>query len=296
MSLRDAQQQGTNAADALLLALEAVQVSVSRKLSALVSTLAVDSRGRLVNSPANTRRLAEIIAEAKATMFDDQFIEEMTDYLGAFDSITQEVFDAFDEFEDEETLADTSRAFKASVAEFVTNPDSYGGSLWQPVTNTVLLGIATRGLLGDTVQSVGEVAANGGITRAVESEVSSVTITLQRTATQVVAQAVGAEFFLYQGRPIKTTRVFCEEREGKVWHIEEIRQWGRDAANGVDLDGSGNPGWAGMVEGTNADNIFVYLGGWYGGRSSCRHVLLPLALRDVPADDLARMRSKGLVN
>jgi hypothetical protein len=159
----------------------------------------------------------------------------------------------------------------------------------------MLLGIATNAILGDVAGAVGEQVAAGAVLGAVEADVASAPSTLGRTLTQSVADQIGAEFFRYQGRPIKTTRVFCAEREGKVWHREEIADWGRRAAAGEDLDGNGNPGWAGMVEGTNEQTIFVFLGGWYGGRQNCRHVLVPLARRDVPAEDLARMREKGLV-
>jgi hypothetical protein len=297
MSIEGATNEGVSASDALLLALEALQGRVSRRLASLIATLQTDENGRLFNTAANMQRLATIIGEAKATMFDDEFIGELTDYLRSFDSITQDVLDAFEDFEDveEEDAQTLGRAMKQSVAGYVTNPDSYGGSFWQPITNAVILGVATSAVLSDTIDSVTNVAGSGGLVSAVESEVASSPIILQRLETQAVAERVGAEFFRYQGRPIKTTREFCAEREGRVWHIEEIRGWGRDAANGVDLDGNGNPGWAGMVEGTNAQTIFAYLGGWYGGRNSCRHVLLPLPRISVPAEDLERMRSKGLI-
>jgi hypothetical protein len=297
MSIQAATNEGVSAADALLLALAALQGRVSRRLAALIATLQTDEDGKLFNTAANMQRLATIIAEAKSTMFDDEFIEQLTDYLRSFDSITADVLDAFADFDDleEEDAQTIGRTFKQSVAGYLTNPDSYGGSFWQPVTNSVILGIATNALLSDTIDSATQAADSGGLVTAVESEVASSPIVMQRIETQAVAERVGAEFFLYQGRPIKTTRKFCAEREGRVWHIEEIRGWGRDAAAGVDLDGNGNPGWAGMVEGTNGQTIFAYLGGWYGGRNSCRHVLLPIARRDVPAEDLSRMRSKGLL-
>jgi hypothetical protein len=80
-----------------------------------------------------------------------------------------------------------------------------------------------------------------------------------------------------------------------VWHRREIEEWGRRAAAGEDLDGNGNPGWAGMVEGTNAQTIFLYLGGWYGGREGCRHVLIPQSRLAVPQEDLDRMRELGYI-
>jgi hypothetical protein len=89
------------------------------------------------------------------------------------------------------------------------------------------------------------------------------------------------EFFLYQGRPIGSTRSFCRERAGKYWHREEIKEWGRNAKF--------KP-WKGMHKGTNEANIFLLKGGY-----ACRHLLVPVSRQRVPAEDLERMRAKGLI-
>jgi hypothetical protein len=89
------------------------------------------------------------------------------------------------------------------------------------------------------------------------------------------------EFFVYQGRPIATTRSFCRERAGRYWHREEIKEWGRNA---------GFMPWKGMHKGTNEVNIFLLLGGY-----TCRHILIPVSRGTVPQEDLDRMREKGLI-
>ena len=89
------------------------------------------------------------------------------------------------------------------------------------------------------------------------------------------------EFFLYQGRPIKTTRSFCRDRLNKYWHRKEIEEWGRNASCAP---------WKGMHKGTNDVNIFLLRGGY-----SCRHGFLPVPRISVPPEDLERMRSKGLI-
>lgn len=88
-------------------------------------------------------------------------------------------------------------------------------------------------------------------------------------------------FFFYQGRPIRSTRKFCQERHGRAWHRDEIILWGKDANKGN--------GWKGMHKGTNAVTIFHFRGGY-----NCRHVWVPVDIMSVPPDDLARMRAKGL--
>ena len=142
-----------------------------------------------------------------------------------------------------------------------------------------VLSVALSGL----TEAVGASNAVG----SVEAVTVSAPLMLQRTQTAAAAEEAGAEFFYFQGRPIQTTRPWCREREGKYWHIEEIREWGRKAANG--------DGWDGMVEGTNEQTIFIHLGGWFGERNSCRHVLVPVLRSAVNREDLDRMREKGLI-
>ena len=295
MSIRRAQEVGQGSADALLLALAALQGRIAQRLASLATRLQTGSDGRILNTVGNITIVEQIIAEAKATMIDEPFVEALSEYLSSFDTITNEVIDEFDEDLDEDVLRATDRLYKGSMADALTNPETYGSSLWRPLANTLVLGVVSENILSGTVEAVTDQVTSSSIVQAVEGDVATATSTLGRTITQGVADQICAEFFLYQGRPIRTTRAFCAEREGRVWHRREIEEWGRAAAAGEDLDGNGNPGWAGMVEGTNAQTIFLYLGGWYGGREGCRHVLIPVPRRDVPEEDLSRMRDIGYI-
>jgi hypothetical protein len=295
MSIRTAQEIGQGSADALLEALQALQGRIALRLAALAARLDTDASGRIRNTAANIGIVETIIADAKATMIDEEFIAALALYLQSFDAITNEVIDEFDEDLDEDALRATDRLFKGTMAEALTNPDTYGSSLWRPLANSLVLGVVSESLLGDTVSNITEQVTAAPVVQAIEGDVATATSTLGRTITQGIADQIGAEFFLYQGRPIRTTRAFCREREGRVWHRREIEEWGRKAAAGEDLDGNGNPGWAGMVEGTNAQTIFLYLGGWYGGREGCRHVLIPQSRLAVPQEDLDRMRELGYI-
>jgi hypothetical protein len=295
MSIRRAQEVGQGSADALLVALAALQGRIAQRLASLASRLQTGNDGRILNTVGNITIVEQIIAEAKATMIDEPFVEALAEYLSSFDTITNEVIEQFDEDLDEDVLRATDRLYKGSMADALTNPETYGSSLWRPLANTLVLGVVSENALSATVEAVTDQVTSASIVQAVEGDVATATSTLGRTITQGVADQIGAEFFLYQGRPIRTTRVFCAEREGRVWHRREIEEWGRRAAAGEDIDGNGNPGWAGMVEGTNAQTIFLYLGGWYGGREGCRHVLIPVPRRDVPEEDLSRMRDLGYI-
>ena len=56
----------------------------------------------------------------------------------------------------------------------------------------------------------------------------------QRIATNEVRKKLGLRFAIYQGGLIEASRDFCEERNGKVFHEDEISSW-------ANLDWEGKP-------------------------------------------------------
>lgn len=99
--------------------------------------------------------------------------------------------------------------------------------------------------------------------------------TLARTAIDQVDRLVGKklgeaadiEFYEYFGGIIETTRPFCEERNGQVFHIEEINR----------MDNGQIP------------DVFIAGGGY-----NCRHEWLPVLLADVPQEVLDRVAEAGI--
>ena len=174
------------------------------------------------------------------------------------------------------------RSYKTIAAEYLLNAQSFSLTLLNPIAQEVGTYIALGGRYRDLVQAVTQIVTggdetDGAILGNARTAVNDLVSVYERTATTVAADAVGADFFLYQGRPIDTTRAFCRSRAGKYWHRKEIQSWG-------DLE------WGGKMSGTNSTTIFNYLGGY-----NCRHVLVPVRQDVVPKEDLDRMRSKGYI-
>lgn len=267
-------------------AIEALKGRLSANVSALIAQLDTVG-GKLVTSKENLALVTEIISQVKNTMFDDQFIEAVAEYLNSFDAVGIDAVKAMESFGTiDPAITDAIvQQYKLINASEILTPSTYSDSVFAPIANDLLLGIATGALVNTVINAATSRLDN--LSAPVDALVGSSGVTLQRTLTTTISEQVGVKFFYYQGRPIRTTREFCREREGHVWHLEEVKQWGRDAA-------AGN-GWPGMVEGTDQTSIFVHLGGYYGNRMSCRHVLVPVDIMDVPPEDLARMKRKGLV-
>jgi hypothetical protein len=67
-----------------------------------------------------------------------------------------------------------------------------------------------------------------------------------------------ANYYRYIGGIIKTTREFCDDRNGYAYTKKEVQSWADDE-------------WNGKIEDTDSTNIFYLCGGW-----NCRHQLIPI--------------------
>lgn len=268
-------------------AIEALKGRVSKRVAAIIAQLDTTG-GQLATTTVNIGLVSDLLAEMQSTMLDDEFIQAVADYLAGFDAIGVDAIAAMEDFGEVDPLITDAitEEFKRINATELLTPTTYSQSVFTPIANDLLLGIATGAAIDTVIDAaVGRVES---LSDPIDALIGGSEITLQRTLTTTIAEQVGVEFFYFQGRPIASTRDWCREREGHAWHIEEIRKWGRDAASGADT-------WQGMVEGTDETSIFVHVGGYYGKRLTCRHVLVPVDIMDVPPDDLARMKKKGLV-
>jgi hypothetical protein len=86
------------------------------------------------------------------------------------------------------------------------------------------------------------------------------------------ADRLGLSWFKYIGGTIKSTRDFCEQRDGGYYHKEEIERWPR-------------LNWDGKIAATNSRNIFSFRGGW-----NCRHKFIPVKRAAVPEKWKVRWR------
>ncbi len=287
MDIEGARSRGDDAARRLTAALEALTARAAARLAAVAGVLATDTNGRVIQSADNVRRISAAINEASRTLFDDQYISDIADYMEGLNDVSSAVSSSFRAFGvDDAVLEEIAQRTKASMLHDLTSPSSFRrllGSMADQMTMAVVTGSKVSALTAGIRKAVDTTGVDASVKQAAESAPAM----MQRAQTAAAAESAGIVFYRFQGRPIKTTRPWCREREGRVWHIEEIREWGRKAAAG--------DGWDGMVDGTNEQTIFTFLGGWYGDRNTCRHVLVPVLRARVPREDLDRMIALGLI-
>lgn len=288
MTIEEARGIGDNAATAMDEAVAALMKRAAPRIAAEASTLDTYADGRIKPTAANIQRINAILDRVSASLFDDDYLRAVERYTNSLNKVSTTVSDALKALGADDKILDAiAKRAKMQAASALLSPTSFR-DLMGSVSAQLINGIVTGAEASSVSQGLRDAVDASGMDRAVKSQVDSAPAAMQRAQTAAASEQAGIVFYRFQGRPIKTTRPWCLAREGKVWHVEEIREWGREAAAGR--------GWDGMVEGTNEQTIFTYLGGWYGDRAACRHVLVPVLPSRVPPEDMARMRSKGLVS
>lgn len=287
MSIAGASDRGDDAADDLLGAIDKAKDRLAVFIPPLLTRLDTDKKGRVLATRENISSVDSIIDALRLRFtYDDGLTDAIAAYVEALNAVARKVLQAFSAFNaDRDVLGAIATRTKGSVTGQLLDSASYR-DMFGAMTDALLTGIVTGSTLEDIAEGMVLAAARTAVDADTEGLVRSTPTIMQRAQTVAAAESGGVEFYLYQGRPIDSTREFCRDREGHVWHVEEIRQWGRDAAAG--------DGWEGMVEGTDERTIFTHLGGWYGRRRACRHVLVPVLRSAVPENDKARMVSAGL--
>lgn len=264
-------------------AMSGLQGRLATRIAGILGDLDVRG-GTILPTEANIARLSEVMQAIEAGFVDDQYERAVRDYLRTFDKLTTNTATWANELGrfSPDLLTSLSRQYKTIAAEYLLNAQSFSLTMLNPIAQEVAGYIATGGRYRDLVDSVSTIVTGGGeadgaLLGNARTAVNDLVSVYERTATSVAAEAVGADFFLYQGRPIDTTRPFCRDRANKYYHRREIAGW-------ADED------WNGKMAGTTSTTIFQYLGGY-----NCRHVLVPVRQDLVPAADLHRMREKGYI-
>lgn len=280
----ETRKAGDKAVEKLLSEITSFQERTATRISGILSQLDI-AGGRLVASQANMAALSNVINELETGFADRKWQSAVGEYLASF----TELEDGLKAYAgglgalDASLLTTLKAQYQTISANYLLDATSFTRTLQQPIMQEVGAHIASGGRYRDLVTAVSNIVtggddSDGAILGNARTAVNDMVSIYERTATQAAATSVGAEFFFYQGRPIDTTRDFCRAREGHAWHKEEVEGWGS-------LE------WAGQIPGTNSTTIFSLLGGY-----NCRHVLVPIARRDVPKADLERMRSKGYID
>lgn len=262
------------------------QRQIFRSIQSELAQLDTDSDNRILPTQANFDRVNTILSSLKNAVLSSDYVLAVRDFIGKLDrsfNISNELAQQINKnFQPDENLQ-ALYEFQRKNAVQVLLGTALESAITQPFNQVLSASISAGDTYANMVRALNTVIEgndqiDGRLTRYVRSVATTAVAVSDRSYTAAVNEAIGAEWYVYRGGEIETTRPFCEARNGKYFHRKEVESW-------ASLE------WDGKIAETDRKTIFNYAGGW-----NCRHSLIAVTERRVPEDVKQRAREKGYID
>lgn len=253
--------------------------------------------GKVIQSNKNLAVISKIIKQLRAvsSLPTGDYFTAVKTFLSEFedaDKVSLKLAKIIDETLQPSQFSNSIRELYKEVAiqQLFTNPKS---NTETTLRNNLINSIASGATFSETVKSARDIVIGGPDTDGrMLANIKTVAATSVAVSTRgysaIINAEAGVEWYRYVGGEIDTTRLFCDERNGKYFHKKEIEKWG-NGENAGDVMGIKKDGtWYGMIEGTNSASIFANCGGW-----NCRHDLVAVSFFAVPQTVVQRNITNG---
>jgi hypothetical protein len=276
-------QSMDDAPDAFFRGVKKAQREAFNGIVAELASLATDDAGNLVVGQGNFNKIDALVKKMRAAYLNPEYSESMRNFVNSIDAtagitgdlvgvITGEAF-----VQSPRAAAILSNA-KSTTLDLLSNAavDESTASFKSILNSSISTGENFQQVIRnvrDNIQGTDEFA--GRMERYAKQNAYDFYSISNAQYIKQVSQDYGFEFYEYIGVDVKGTRTFCSERNGKIYHRQEIQDWA-------------NEDWDGKARGTDASTIFAYRGGY-----NCGHQIIPVATEDVPEDVLNRAIAAG---
>jgi hypothetical protein len=275
--------------------LEKSQVTAYNKLIAEFKNLAIDSRGNIKRTAENVKVLKKINKAINDSLLTPTYKKRVSTYLKSFDLIESEQLNYFAALTEGAKATTMMEAVKVQAIESTISSLAETGLqeyFTKPLKDIIIRNISTGGSYAEFQEEIrtyilGNKEVDGQFLRYTRQITNDSLSVYNRNYNDGVSKDLGLVFYKYTGGLKDTSREFCEERNGKYFHIEEIKGWGR----GEKCCGLSYPQgkkWPGMRKGTNENNILSFAGGY-----ACNHQMIAVSESIVPKEVIERARDKG---
>lgn len=271
-----------------------IQDQMLNDVQLLVKDLDVYADGSIKNSVKNLQIIGRIKSKLQDIVLNDNYLQEVADFTKAFDEVKVLQNKYFNSVSDEFTpfkLLDEIQ--KQSINSTIVSLTEAGIS--SNVTEYIQDILRTNITTGGNYQQLSNQLRDAIITNdkgqgALERYTRQITTdSLNQYSAQyihAVADDLGFDWFMYIGSNLATTRTFCDALTKKKYvHRSEIPEIVKGFIDGKQIPiykKTGLP--AGMVDGTNANNFFIYRGGY-----NCGHQFVPVPKAVVPLSISSRI-------
>jgi len=266
---------------------------------ALLAQLDVKNGSFAINKK-NVTIISNIFEQLRTVLLRSDYSKYVTEFVKEFDTqavINDELFKSmFPEFTTPELATTVNNIAKRQTIDLLLNRAAdldFISPLRGTIEQAVINGAGYRETL-DSIRTFikGAEKELGALSRYSSTYAHDTFAITDASYTAVVSRELDAQWFLYTGGTIATSRPFCKERDGEYFHIKEIEGWFKSPSKlqpGQHTPVNGK--WAGMQDGENFDTFFSYRGG-----HRCQHSVLPQSVFAVPLAVIKRAMEAGYYN
>ena len=274
---------------------EKAQSAIFKGILKKLDKLQLDEDGRILLNKSNLAQIQDLGDELNELMIgkNTKYYNAVKDFVKEIDvqkGLNQEYFaDNFD-FKNDPTYDELSKISQQRAIDNLANTAATQNV--EAFKDMLQTSIASKDKFTSFIDNVktqieGNDQIDGGLVRYARQNASDLYAIADREYVNAISDELGVEFYEYSGGKMPTSRPFCIERNGKIFHKKEIEAWGNGKkTEGMQWPKSGT--WAGMARSTDGSSIFNLLGGY-----SCNHVLVPVNIKYVPVSVLQRNIDAG---
>lgn len=248
-----------------------------------LARLRLDSDGRIITSMANFATERQLLEKLRQFYLSPEYLAAVDTFVNEMDTGAALTLRLFEQITGGSVSASESaravlQASKDMAARRLTAGavDFAQDSFEQVLKNAIGSADTFPNLVKSIRQNMlGTDEFEGRMVRYAKQNAKDVFSVAESEFMNKVSTDLGFEFYEYAGVLTTDSREFCQARQNKIYHAQEIEQW-------ANLD------WQGKNRATTAQSIWVYRGGY-----NCNHVLVPVATDNVPQDVIERATAAG---
>lgn len=256
--------------------------------------------GNIVASTGNLAKISAILEKVKETLFGGDYVDAIKSFANEIQiqaTLNNDILEkTVGSFEDSALYNATIKAAQRNTL-MLLDESAVSHNLLQPIGEILTNSIVTGAGYLDAVETLRQNMVGEGalLNKYAGTYIKDAFAISDRQYAQLTSKEHGIVFFKYDGGEISDSRDFCIERKGSIFHIDEIKSWGRQentdkgrfkfpAASPVYTNPDGiKIYWFGENYGTNEATIFSFCGGF-----GCVDVLISIATEYVPKIDIDR--------
>lgn len=263
--------------------IEKSQSSIYAKLLELLGKLKTDASGNFVQSVGNLATVEKINTELKKVVFGTDYLQDVQAFAKEFQTqkkVNNEYFkEAFPQVTPSKVADEMVKAAQTQAVELLTGT-SLDANFFNPIKRQILTSIQIKASFKDTVKAIrttalGSKNVDGKLLSHAKQIAHDTFAVADRSYTTLLAEDLGAVWYVWRGDVIPTSRELCIENHNKFFHKKEI-------------EAMASKDWDGKMLGTNSRTIFNTAGGY-----NCGHSILPVVKSRVPETVVERNIKNG---